>query len=138
MSSKSDSFYEDGTHLTESGFYGKYAYTADGGTRSLTLPSLYVLLWMNFAAFGMALHTKQFTSKDLSFVCSKPESLCSERLDSVWKHMTQNMDLCDEHVSHLVTNCLSEVLKVKYDIFATYLALGIKHAFSHTYVGILC
>ena len=84
---------------------------ADGGKRCLTLPSLYVLLWINFATFGMAEWSKPMS---IPFVCEDPDSLtnCSAHLKSLWKHMTVNLDFCDEHVSNLVTNCLSGIMKV--------------------------
>ena len=115
VSSKSGLYYEDGIHLTENGTYGKYAYTADGGTRALTLPSLYVLLWVNFAALGMALYTKRATDKDMLFLCDgkqSPKAFSSVCLSTLWKHMTVNMDICDEHVTHLVVDCLCGLLKV--------------------------
>ena len=115
VSSKNGLYYEDGIHLTKNGTYGKYAYTADGGTRALTLPSSYVLLWINFAALGMALYTKKTTKNDVLFLCDgkqSPEAFSSDCLSILWKHMTVNMDICDEHVTHLVVDCLCGLLKV--------------------------
>ena len=110
------SYYEDGTHLTEGGLYGKYAYIASGERRVLTLPSLYILLWINFAAFGLALFTKRVTNKDMSFLSSSksPQRLCSDCMSTLWKHLTRNVEVCDEHVTLLIINCLWEVLKVSY------------------------
>ena len=136
MCSKNGSFYKDGTNLTDSGFYGKYAYTADRDNRPLCLPSLYVLLWINFATFGMALFTKSSTKEDMSFLCPNAESpmtLCSKRLQSLWTHMTTNMDMCDEYVSDLITNCLTALLKV---LYCTRTCLII-HASCSIYAGVL-
>ena len=98
--------------MTTNGLYGKYAYIADGGEKNLILPSLYVLLWMNFATFGMAhfIGLNRFL-----FVFDNPEQFserCSKRLRNLWKQMTLNLDFCDEDVSYLFARCLSGVLKV--------------------------
>ena len=97
--------------MTSKGTYGKYAYVADGGRGCLTLPSLYVLLWVNFATFGMA---EWSTSRRIPFISEDTDTLkiCSARLKSLWEHMTINLDFCDEHVSNLVTNCSSGVMEV--------------------------
>ena len=112
VSSKENSFYKDGTHLTSNGMYGKYAYLADGGERHLTLPSLYVMLWLNFATFGMA---EVSAKSKIRFVCKDPQDtlkICSERLERLWTYMTVNLNFCDEHVTCLITHCLCGIMKV--------------------------
>lgn len=101
--------------------YGKYEYIAEDRARHLTLPSLYVLLWINFATFSLADVIRVSPAKKIDFVCEDPQKIqatCTKHLKDLWKHMTINLDFCDEHVSHLITECLAGIMKVYTSVLA--------------------
>ena len=71
-------FYDSGVELTSDGLYGRHDYLKHATRGTLSLHSLYLLLWSNFASFSLSFFTQPEAEKNIS--CprrSQPES-------SVW------------------------------------------------------
>ena len=58
-------FYDQGVELTKDGLYGHHGYIEHATRGTLSLHSLYLLLWANFAAFCIALFSQSEAKEKL-------------------------------------------------------------------------
>lgn len=108
-------FYNHGVELTEGGIYGKQSYLQVARDRKLGLPSLYPLMWVNFAAFGIALLTQENAEQRLLKLLSTQRSVrldCFNTVSLLWRTMLENFSLLHEELSFFLMAVMLNVVKV--------------------------
>ncbi len=114
---KEGRLYDCGVELTTEGRYGRPDYLHFVTHRPLSLHSLYLALWTNFAGFCMALISQADGQKKISRVLSSWQPIrhyCVTQLRSLWLHMGNNMRLTLEEQSFFVMKCMETLLKVSW------------------------
>lgn len=105
--------YNNCVELSPSGLYGQQDY-ANRGT--LTLHSLYLLLWANFGTFCISLLTQQKAEEHLhGSILSKDipiRNYCISQLQTVWLHIKNNLNISDEQRSCLVIQAMWNLYEV--------------------------
>ncbi len=83
---------------------------------TLTLHSLYLLLWANFGSFCIALLTQPDAYENIrGHVISSWQPLrryCLSQLRTVWMHICNNMDLSLEQRSFFIMEAMAKVQQV--------------------------
>ncbi len=104
-------FYDHGVELTEGGLYGRQSYLQVARERQLHLPSLYLLLWANFASFGVALLTQENAEQRLLQLLSS-QTTVKHAVHSLWKTMQGNFNLLHEELSFFLMAAMLRVIEV--------------------------
>lgn len=109
-------FYDQGVELTEDGLYAQHSYLTHVTRGTLSLHSLYVLLWANFAAFSVALLTQYDTEQKLTgtvFSDSLPlRQHCASQLQKMWTHIQKGLAISDDERAVLVHGCFRQFFEV--------------------------
>ncbi len=108
-------FYNRGVELTKDGFYGRRSYLQAAGDRQFNLPSLYPLLWVNFAAFGIALLTQEDAEEHLLQLLCTDKSVRLDCLDTIfshWRVMEDNCSLLQEELAFFLMVTMLRVIEV--------------------------
>ncbi len=117
MVGPSTQFYDSGVELTPEGLYGRHDYLKHATRGTLSLHSLYLLLWSNFACFSMALLTQPGAEKNLSgkiISHNEPARVyCVTQMKKLWEHLRNGLGLSDEERLLLVKGCLNNLLEVR-------------------------
>ena len=111
-----DLFYDEGTQLTEAGFYSRMSYMKHATRGTLSLQSTYLLLWASYGAFCVGLLTDDDAEEKM---CGHvfPEGYpvrhhCVEQLRAMWTHLSSSLRISSEERSYLVSRCMWNLLKV--------------------------
>lgn len=112
----STQFYDAGVELTSEGLYGRHDYLKHATRGTLSLHSLYLVLWSNFASFSMALLTQPSAQKDLTgkiLSTNEPaRDYCATQMKKLWNLLRNGLGISDEERSLLVKGCLNNLLEV--------------------------
>ena len=111
-------FYDSGAQLSPQGFFSQLGHMKHCTRGTLSLQSLYLLLWANFGAccigllvdsgavtkmsgkiFSQSLHLRQY---------------CMTQLRVLWNHLSSSLGITVEERSLLVSRCMWNFLKVSY------------------------
>ena len=108
--------YDCGVELSPDGAYGRPDYLLHATRGTLSLQSLYLLLWTNFGAFCMALITQPDAQEKISGpVISTGQHIrhyCVSQLRSVWRHMNNNLQMSSEELSFFIMRCMQTMMEV--------------------------
>ena len=122
-------FYDEGVQLTSNGFYGQHNYIKHATRGTLSLQSLYLLLWANAGAFCVGLLTDpEAENKLLGSVFPEHFTVrhfCMSQLRTLWKHLSVSLGISVEERSFLVSRCMWNLMKVQYYCFhsSNYLSI---------------
>lgn len=109
-------FFDSGVELTPEGLYGRHEYHKHMTRGTLSLPSLYLVLWSQFAGFSMALLTQPGAEKNMAGKLLSPgESVreyCAAQLKKMWGLLRTGLGVSDEERLMLVKGCLNNLLEV--------------------------
>lgn len=110
-------FYDQGVELTDEGLYGHHGYTKHATRGTLSLHSLYLLLWANFAAFCTALlfHSEaedKLVGSVFSEGVEPVRQYCVSQLRQLWGHLRNSLTISDEERLLLVGGCLNQLFEV--------------------------
>jgi len=110
-------FYDQGVELTDEGLYGHHGYTRHATRGTLSLHSLYLLLWANFAAFCTALlfHSEaedKLVGSVFSEGVEPVRQYCVSQLRQLWGHLRNSLTISDEERLLLVGGCLNQLFEV--------------------------
>ena len=115
-----DIYYDAGVQLTDNGFYGQQSYLKHATRGTLSLQSLYLLLWANAGAFCVGLLTDtESESKMCGSVFPKYFSVrqfCMKQLKTLWGHLSTSLGISVEERSFLVSRTMWNLLKVRFII----------------------
>ena len=102
--------------LTDEGLFGQHGYIAHATRGTLSLHSLYLLLWVNFASFSVALLTQQNAEEAMTgTVFSEMRNLrhyCAYQVTKLWHLLRDGLAVSDDERSLLVKNCLNQLFEV--------------------------
>ena len=108
--------YDSGVKLSEGGYFGRHDYEKHACRGTLTLHSLYLLLWANFGSFCISLLTQPDSAKHIhGHIISKKQPLrhyCVMQLKEVWMHIQKNLGLSEEQRSFFIMRALGRFLEV--------------------------
>ena len=103
--------------LTREGLYGRHDYLKHVTRGTLSLHSLYLMLWSNFASFSVALLTQPSAEKDLvGKIISNTEPVreyCVGQMKKLWGLLRNGLGVSDEERLLVVKGCLNNLLEVK-------------------------
>lgn len=110
-------FYDQGVELTKDGLYGHHGYIEHATRGTLSLHSLYLLLWANFAAFCIALFSQSEAKEKLvgnvfSESVEPVRQYCVSQLHQLWGHLRNSLVISDEERLLLVRGCLNQLFEV--------------------------
>ncbi len=121
MVGPSTQFYDSGVELTRDGLYGRHDYLKHVTRGTLSLHSLYLVLWSNFASFSLALLTQPSAEKDLAGkILSNGEPVreyCVAQMKKLWGLLRNGLGISDEERLMLVKGCLNNLLEVSQEAF---------------------
>ena len=133
ISREKGTFYNYGVQLKSGGIYAKHSYHMRATQGTLSLHSLYLLLWMNFSAFCVGLITHQYTEEQLRMLLSDDlpvRSYCISQVRSLWSYMRNNLLALDEELAFLIQRCSNSLLQVLTFLFMLhYLIRHLSSAF---------
>ena len=116
MVGPSTQFYDSGVELTPEGLYGRHDYLKHATRGTLSLHSLYLMLWSNFAGFSLALLTQPSATKDLTgkiLSTNEPaRDYCVAQMKKFWALLRNGLGVSDEERLLLVKGCLNNLLEV--------------------------
>ena len=111
-----DLFYNDGTQLTDTGFYSQMSYIKHATRGNLSLQSTYLLLWASYGAFCVGLLVDDKAEENM---CGHvfPEGFavreyCVTQLKTMWGHLSSSLGISSEERSYLVSRSMWNLLKV--------------------------
>ena len=111
-----DRLYDCGVELSSDGTYGRPDYIPHATRGTLSLQSLYLLLWANFGTFCMALITQPDAHERISGpVISSWQHIrhyCVSQLRSLWWHMSNSLQLSTEEQSFFIMKCMLSLMEV--------------------------
>ena len=111
-----DRLYDCGVELSPDGTYGRPDYIHHATRGTLSLQSLYLLLWANFAAFCMALITQPDGHERISGpVISSWQHIrhyCVSQLRGIWWHMSNSLQLSTEEQSFFIMKNMLSLMEV--------------------------
>ena len=117
MVGPSTQFYDSGVELTPDGHYGRHDYLKHATRGTLSLHSLYLMLWSNFASFSVALLTQPGAEENLAGkILSKSEparQYCVTQMKKIWGLLRNGLGVADEERLLLVKGSLNNLLEVK-------------------------
>ena len=110
-------YYDHGVELRpEDGLYGKHDYIKHATRGTLSIHSLYLILWSSFAGFSLALLTQPSAEKELTgkvFSGSEPvRQYCATQLQRLWQLLRSGLGVCNEERLMLVQGCLNTLFEV--------------------------
>lgn len=109
-------FYDSGVELTPEGLYGRHDYLKHATRGTLSLHSLYLMLWTNFASFSLALLTQPSAVKELTGkILSTGEPVreyCVTQMKKLWTLLRNGLGVSDEERKIVVKGCLNNLLEV--------------------------
>ena len=109
-------FYDSGVELTSDGLYGRHDYLKHATRGTLSLHSLYFMLWTNFSCFSLALLTQPNAEADLKGkILSSSESTrqyCVSQVKKLWGLLRNGLGISSEERLLLVKGCLNNLLEV--------------------------
>ena len=112
-------FYDEGTQLTETGFYSRMSYLKHATRGTLSLQSTYLLLWASYGAFCVGLLTDEGAEEKMCgsvFPKGFPvRQHCVEQLRTMWTHLSSSLGISTEERSFLVSRSMWNLLKVLMD-----------------------
>lgn len=121
MVGPSTQFFDSGVELTPEGMYGSHDCLKHVTRGTLSLPSLYLVLWSNFASFSLALLTQPSAEQDLAGkLLSKSEPVrdyCVAQMRKMWALLRSGLGMSDEERLILVQGCLNNLLEVRGQLF---------------------
>ena len=104
--------YDCGVELTADGEFDRLDYRKHACRGTYTLHSLHLLLWANFGSFCMGLLTQPHSYQQMhGHIFSEELSLrdfCVDHLKSLWKHLSNNLNLLEEQRSFFVMSALTK------------------------------
>lgn len=110
-------FYDTGVELTAEGLYGRHDYLKHITRGTLSLHSLYLILWSNFASFSLALLTQPNAEANLAGkILSNSEparEYCVAQMRKLWVLLRNGLSVSDEERLLLVKGCLNNLLEVQ-------------------------
>ena len=110
--------YDCGVELASDGTYGRPDYLQHATRGTLSLHSLYLILWANFGAFCMALVTQADAQEKICGpVISNWQSVhhyCVMQLRSVWLHICNKLQLSFDERSFFIMQCMQNLLEVTF------------------------
>ena len=110
-------FYDTGVELTAEGLYGRHDYLKHVTRGTLSLHSLYLILWSNFASFSLALLTQPKAEANLAGkILSNSEparEYCVAQMKKLWVLLRNGLGVSDEERLLLVKSCLNNLLEVQ-------------------------
>ena len=116
MVGPSTQLYDSGVELTSDGLYGRHDYLKHATRGTLSLHSLYLLLWSNFASFSLSFLTQPEAEKNISGkLLSKTEparEFCVGQMKKLWILLGTGLGLSEEEKLLLVNSCLNNLLEV--------------------------
>ena len=102
--------------LSRDGLYGRPDYLPHATRGTLSLHSLYLILWANFSAFYMALVTQPDAQEKISGPIISPKQhahhYCMGQLHNAWRHMGDKLSLSPEEQSYFIMQCMERLLEV--------------------------
>ena len=102
--------------LSSDGMYGRPDYLIHATRGTLSLHSLYLILWANFSAFYMALVTQPDAQEKISGPIISPKQhihhYCIGQLRNAWRHMGDKLSLSPEKHSFFIMQCMERLLEV--------------------------
>lgn len=109
-------FYESGVQLTKEGLYKQESSLKHALRGTLSLQSLYLLLWTNAGAFCAGLLTDPDAEAKMQGKVF-PENFsirhfCVKQLKTMWEHLSHTLGISFEERSFLVSRCMWNLLKV--------------------------
>lgn len=112
----STKFYDDGVELSPEGFFGHHDYIQHATRGTLTIQSLYLILWSNFCGFCIALLTQEDAEMKLAGrVISEEQSIrqyCVTQMYKMWNLLKEGLNISEEERLLLVRGCLNNLLEV--------------------------
>ena len=116
MVGPSTQFFDSGVELTPEGLYGRHDYLKHVTRGTLSLPSLYLILWSDFASFSLSLLTQPSAQKQLSGKIlsnsEPPREYCVAQMKKLWSLLRSGLGISDEERLVLVQGCLNSLLEV--------------------------
>lgn len=102
--------------LSLDGFFGCHDYIKHATRGTLSIQSLYLILWSNFCGFSIALLTQKDAEQKLAGkIISEEEPLrhyCVTQMFKVWNLLKDGLNISEEERLLLVRGCLSNILEV--------------------------
>ena len=108
--------YDCGVELSRDGMYGRPDYLPHATRGTLSLDSLYFILWTNFTAFYMALATQPDALEKIRGPIISPRQdvhhYCVGQLRNAWLHMGNKLSLSPKEQSFFIMQCMERLLEV--------------------------
>lgn len=108
--------YDCGVELSRDGMYGRPDYLPHATRGTLSLHSLYFILWTNFTAFYMALVTQPDALEKIRGPIISPRQdvhrYCVGQLRNVWHHLGNKLSLSPKEQSFFIMQCMERLLEV--------------------------
>ncbi len=121
-------FYDTGIQLTDDGLYKQENFLKHALRGTLSLQSLYLLLWANVGAFCVGLLTDpDAESKMIGSVFPENFSVrhfCVKQLRTLWEHLSTSLGISIEEKSFLVSRCMWNLLKVSKVVLYSIIIYG--------------
>lgn len=104
--------------LSLDGFFGCHDYIKHATRGTLSIQSLYLMLWSNVSAFSVALLTQKGVEQKLSGkIISEEEHFrqyCATQMFTMWKLLKDGLNISEEERLLFVRGCLGNLLEVCY------------------------
>ena len=114
----STKFYDAGVELSPEGFFGHHDYIQHATRGTLTIQSLYLILWSNFCGFCIALLTQEDAEMKLAGTIISEEQpirqYCVTQMYKMWNLLKEVLNISEEERLLLVRGCLNNLLEVQY------------------------
>ena len=111
---KQGRLYDCGVEINADGQYGRPDYLTRVEKGTLSLHSLYLLLWANFGAFCLNLLT-QGRDALRGHVISDYQAVrhyCKSQMGAMWLHLSISLSLTDEQLSLLIVRSMQRMIQV--------------------------
>ena len=109
-------FYDQGVELTQDGLYGQHGYLKHATRGTLSLHSLYLLLWVNFGAFCVNLMIcrdgEDMLSGKILSASGQVRHYCASYVHKLWVHLKHCLAKSSEERAVLVELCLVKHFEV--------------------------
>ena len=102
--------------LSLDGFFGRHDYIKHATRGTLSIQSLYLMLWSTFCGFSVALLTQKDVEQKLSGKIISEEvplrQYCATQMFKMWKLLKDGLNISEEERLLFVRGCLSNLLEV--------------------------
>ena len=109
-------FYDTGAQLSSEGFFSQLSHLKHSTRGTLSLQSLYLLLWANFGACCVGLLVDPGAISRMSgkiFSETLPiRQFCMSQLKTMWDHLSSTLGISVEERSLLISHSMWNFLKV--------------------------